>query len=83
MTEVVVVHHLHDLQHTVVGCHCHQPCGRCHDLMYMDIRRALALYHYLGQVVCTQQGCSDNGKAGNSKVLMLRQHTHATGLLCD
>ncbi len=36
MTEVVVVHHFHDLQHTVVGGHSHQPRSWGHDLTHMN-----------------------------------------------
>lgn len=54
MTEVVVIHHLHDLQHTVVWGHGHQFLCRCHDLMHWYTGRALALYHNFGQVICNQ-----------------------------
>ena len=36
MTEVVVVHHFHNLQHTVVGGHSHQPLSWGHDLPHMN-----------------------------------------------
>ena len=52
MTEVVVVHHFHDLQHAVVGGHSHQPLSWGHHLTHMNTCGALALDHHLGQVIC-------------------------------
>ncbi len=53
MTEVVVVHHFHDLQHTMVGGHSHQPLSWGHDLTHMNTCGALALNYHLGKVICS------------------------------
>ena len=55
MAKVVVIHHLHNLEHTVVWCDCHQPCSRRHDVLDMYICGALALDNHLSQVICTSQ----------------------------
>ena len=54
MTDVLVHHESHGLQHAAVGRHRHQLALGGHDLCHVQSGRALAHHNHLGQVICTR-----------------------------